>query len=362
MKKFIIILLSMLLVFNTSIIAYAQENTATSVMRLESIVGTITVLNQSGKELTARENMRLQNGYTISTDAASYAYIGLDDTKSIKLDGLTTCTIKKNGGNLEILLETGKIVYDVSAPLKPTETMSIRTSTMVTGIRGTIGMVEVISTNESKSTVFEGVVQNVATNHNSNNLDKSTTRSGEVSTALRDTTSTEVIFVNERIVERNTPGFAAIHISDNDDIQKRIMDDSDIDIDEILEFAYENKEDDEEEQLKIEREADEQDDDDDDDDSDDDLDDDDIVETDFDSIIIKDDDDDLDDTNNGQDDANDAQDDTNDTQDDVNDEQDDTNDVQDDVNDKEDDTNDAQDDANDGQDDVNDGQDDANDE
>lgn len=115
--------------------ALAAETAAT--MKLSATEGTVTVSNASGRSLTVRDNMRLYSGYQVETAANSYAWINLDDTKLIKLDASTEAEIRKNGKKLELLLESGSMYGDVSRPLETDETLDIRTSTAIVGIRGT---------------------------------------------------------------------------------------------------------------------------------------------------------------------------------------------------------------------------------
>lgn len=115
--------------------ALAAETAAT--MKLSATEGTVTVSNASGRSLTVRDNMRLYSGYQVETAANSYAWINLDDTKLIKLDASTEAEIRKSGKKLELLLESGSMYGDVSRPLEADETLDIRTSTAIVGIRGT---------------------------------------------------------------------------------------------------------------------------------------------------------------------------------------------------------------------------------
>ncbi len=117
------------------------QNIEATTMRLLSFEGDVSIHNIGGSEITPTEDMKLQNGYTVKTAAASYAYISLDDEKAVKLDGLTEFSVRQRGDRLEILLLAGQLYFDVGAPLADSEVMNIRTSNMVTGIRGTSGFV-----------------------------------------------------------------------------------------------------------------------------------------------------------------------------------------------------------------------------
>ena len=156
MKRFFSILICAILIFSLCpVIAAAEDATATT-MRLVQYEGTITVKNASGKTLKLSKDMRLYNNYQITTDRKSYAYISLDNEKAIKLDASSKVTISRQGRKLEILVEKGKLLFDVTQPLKSDETLNIRTSTMITGVRGTIGWVETTSTQQSSLYLLEG--------------------------------------------------------------------------------------------------------------------------------------------------------------------------------------------------------------
>lgn len=115
--------------------ALAADTAAT--MQLSSTEGTVKVSNASGRSLSLRDDMRLYSGYQVETSAKSYAWINLDSTKLIKLDASTKVEIRKSGKKLEVLLKSGNLYGDVSKPLEADETLDIRTSTAIVGIRGT---------------------------------------------------------------------------------------------------------------------------------------------------------------------------------------------------------------------------------
>ncbi len=252
-RKIISLTLVFLMIFSMFNTVFAEEITS-AVMRIVSIEGTVTVTNQSGKNITARENMKLQNGYTIETAASSYVHISLDDNKAIKLDGLTKCTVNKKGNNLELLLDTGKILYDVSAPLDSSETMNIRTSTMVTGIRGTIGLVTSNSNNESSNEVYEGETLDTSKD-NSGTTKTVVTKAGTKTTATKDNQAGSVEQKQEPIDESNQPGFVSKHFSEDSESADRVKSNSDVDVDEIIGQKDANIERDENNQNNAQKDA-----------------------------------------------------------------------------------------------------------
>lgn len=136
----------------------AAENTA-SKMQMAKAEGSVTVAHSSGKTVSLMDNMKLYNGYQVDTLEKSYAWIELDGAKLAKLDAVSEAVIRKKGKQLEILLKSGNIFFNVSEPLQDDETLNIRTSTMVTGIRGTSGWLEVVDEGNVKISVLEGKVE-----------------------------------------------------------------------------------------------------------------------------------------------------------------------------------------------------------
>ncbi|MBR3059205.1 MAG: InlB B-repeat-containing protein [Oscillospiraceae bacterium] len=143
--------------------ALAADNTGTEI-RLLKTEGTVNVSGTGGKTYSTREDMRLYNGYVVSTEAASYAWITLDSEKAVKLDECSSLEVRRSGKTLELLLKSGEMYCDVTAPLKEDEKLNIRTSTMVTGVRGTIVYIQKISDEETRLGVLEGRAQGAAIN------------------------------------------------------------------------------------------------------------------------------------------------------------------------------------------------------
>ncbi|MBR2483908.1 MAG: FecR domain-containing protein [Oscillospiraceae bacterium] len=142
LKAISIFVLCFALLFSSTITASAAQSAKAATLRLEKTQGTVTVTNASGTSKKATQNMKLLSGYTVSTGKASYAYISLDSSKALKLDASSKVSIHKAGKKLEVKVVSGKVMFNVSAPLTSQESLTIRTSTMVTGVRGTAGWFE----------------------------------------------------------------------------------------------------------------------------------------------------------------------------------------------------------------------------
>ena len=127
-------------------------------MRLEQTEGDVGVTNITKGDLTYTAGMRLGSGDDVDTDTASYAWISLDDSKAIKVDEVSEVEVRQKGKNLEALLVSGNLYFNVTVPLKSDESMNIRTSTMATGIRGTCGWVSIVDGCNTRVHLLEGVL------------------------------------------------------------------------------------------------------------------------------------------------------------------------------------------------------------
>lgn len=161
MKKARVLSLLLALVMGLSLLppTAAAEDTTASVLKLTKTTGTVNVNKSSGKAITLRSDLRLYNGYHVTTGQSSYAWINLDNTKLLKEDAASEVEVRKQGKKLEVNLSAGNVFFDVSEKLGSDESLNISTSTMVAGIRGTSGWVEIESRTQSRFYVLDGSVQ-----------------------------------------------------------------------------------------------------------------------------------------------------------------------------------------------------------
>lgn len=160
MKKNRILSLMLALAMCVSLAApAAAESAEGAVIQLTKTEGTVKVSKSSGKNVTLRAKLRLYKGYHVATEKESYAWINLDDTKLIKEDASSEVEVRKSGKKLEVNVSAGNVLFDVSEKLDDNESLNISTSTMVVGVRGTSGWVEIESRWKSRLYVLEGSVQ-----------------------------------------------------------------------------------------------------------------------------------------------------------------------------------------------------------
>ena len=131
-------------------------------MRILRMEGEVS-LEENGKKKTATENLRLNSGNALSTEIKSLVSIGLDDTKIVTLDELSRAIFNQAGRQLDLELTDGSLFFEVQKALEDDETMDIRTSTMIVGIRGTSGWVSVEGDHESVI-ISDGHVHIIGTN------------------------------------------------------------------------------------------------------------------------------------------------------------------------------------------------------
>ena len=242
-KRILCGLLACILLLAPATPASAATARATT-MKLEKKVGAVTLKTQSGTSLRITDGMRLYNGNSLATEKYSYAYISLDSSKAVKLDQSSSATLRQNGRSLELLVKSGKLFFNVDKPLGQDESMNVRTSTMVTGIRGTCGVVEVTSQTQSKLYLIEGEVtlgtgdQAVAV------------RGGQIATVElgsgsgtpakpgdADPDAKQAVQVG-KMTEKDIPSVALEEIMNDSALQKKIEQTTDLDMEKIRE-AYE---------------------------------------------------------------------------------------------------------------------------
>ena len=109
-----------------------------------------------GKKLPTFEQMSLKNGQHIKTEAASYAWVNMDDSKTAKLGQLTDVDISQQKDDLEIRLNAGDLLVHVAKKIDKNATVKIRTGGTVTGITGTDPQIKLNENGEVEATFLTG--------------------------------------------------------------------------------------------------------------------------------------------------------------------------------------------------------------
>lgn len=220
--------------------ALAADRAVATTLRLERVEGSVAIESRTGKSVSISDGMKLFSGYSLFTELKSYAYISLDDTKAVKLDAASEAVVKQTKKKLEVDLKSGNLFFNVTAPVAEDEDLSIRTSTMVTGIRGTAGFVRVISEKISEVYILEGTVTLVSTDPLSGESRTVTVSAGQRATSYIHTDaengeSVEIIIDN--FVEEDVPGFVAQEIKKDEELQQAITDETNLSVPKIIDEA-----------------------------------------------------------------------------------------------------------------------------
>ena len=235
MKRMLSILMSFLLLRSLALPAAAAETAAT--LRLEKTEGTVSVSNASGKSVTITKGMRLYSGYTISTEKDSYAYVSLDSTKVVKLDASSKAEVQKSGKKLELTATAGKLFFNVTAPVEKDESLNIRTSTMVTGVRGTSGWVEVTNRFTSRVHLLEGTLTVTSSEPATGQMRQATITGGQTATATLkglDQPGRQMTLTVTNLQEKQVPGFVAVEVAKDPALQGKIAAKSPLSIPSII--------------------------------------------------------------------------------------------------------------------------------
>lgn len=195
-------------------------------MFLRKTEGAVTVSDAEGQSVEPAENLGLYSGYGVGTEAESFAWIDLDKVKLAKLDEYSEAAISKDGKNLSIEIQSGSLFFNVTEPLADDETMEIRTSSMMVGIRGTCGWVETPENDAMCVYILEGAVECTAGEKTA------TVRAGEMAAMTEDGQITVEPFYVEDV-----PAFVSGELEADEALNKAVIDASGLDVTDPLQ-AY----------------------------------------------------------------------------------------------------------------------------
>ena len=263
LASFLLTLVMLLSLATPASAAAVKTSGAATTLRLESVTGTVQMKNGGGKSVKAASNARLYNGYKLSTKKASYAHVSLDDAKVIQLDASSGAEVFQSGKKLELKVNSGQMFFNVSEPLKGSESLTIRTSTMVTGVRGTSGWVKVIDRNTTRISLLEGKLTITSVDPLTGKQRVTVLVAGQTATivyqgaakkadgtlaendTIRDLIEDDVIhdehiilngngLTVENLQEEDVPGFVAKEVKDDKELQKKIEENSPLSVPEII--------------------------------------------------------------------------------------------------------------------------------
>lgn len=238
-RRAITALLTVCMLFCQAIPAMADEAKATT-MRLSKTEGTVSVSNHNGKTISLIKEMKLYDGYHVKTEESSYAWIALDDTKAVKLDAVSEVEVQQKGKKLELLLNSGSLFFNVTAPLEEDEVLNIRTSTMVTGIRGTSGIVRVVDDMHTRIVILDGQAQCRVTDPVTGQIKEAVIPGGQTADLYvyeKQHQGGKCDIIMHQAAEAEVDGFAALEIAKSPELQYRIKEASALEVDQVVRTA-----------------------------------------------------------------------------------------------------------------------------
>lgn len=239
MRKTASLWMALLLVWSLMLPA-AAETAAAATLRLEKAEGTVAVSTAAGRTVSTTDGMRLYSGYALETETASYAYVSLDSTKAVKLDASSRGEVSKSGKKLELKAVSGKLFFNVTAPVKEDESLNIRTSTMVTGVRGTAGWVEVVDRSVSRVHLLEGTLTVTAAEPSTGELRRTVITGGQTATAAVDGASRpgqQTSLTVAELREEDVPAFVAVELAKDPALQEKVAKNSPLSVEKIIRGA-----------------------------------------------------------------------------------------------------------------------------
>ncbi len=222
-KKIIMIVVAAILVIAAvAIFLYFNSKIRATTMRILRIEGEVT-LEDDGKPKSITDNIRLNSGNALSTAVRSLVSIGLDEVKIVTLDEKSRAVFNQKGRQLDLELTDGSLFFEVQQPLEDDESMDIRTSTMVVGIRGTSGWVSVDGEHESLI-VTDGRVHVIGTNPVTGEVKEIDVKAGQRVTVYlyNDRKVDSIMFVLEEVTERDLPEFLLDRLRENPELLEKV--------------------------------------------------------------------------------------------------------------------------------------------
>ena len=214
----------------TAVFSTSCKKITTTTMQLMKTEGTVGIADGKGKNIEPAERLNLYSGYHMATETESYAWIDLDSLKLAKMDAESQIEIQKSGKKLEILLNAGGLFFHVTEPLDEDETMEIRTSSMMVGIRGTCGWVVTTDPEHMQVYILEGTVECAVTNPETGRGKSAYISGGEMArlTAYSEDQDGEISI--QDFAPGDIPDYILEEILEDDDLLAKILADSDMDL------------------------------------------------------------------------------------------------------------------------------------
>ncbi len=222
-KPISIIAAAILIMIAIPVTFYAAEAIGSRI-EIEKIDGTAYIVKSSGKKTEARAGVKLSVKESLQTAMGSYAFLGIDDDKVIKVDELSQINIVKKNNKLSVNIEEGSIMFEVKNKIPETCEMDLNASTMAMSIRGTAGVIGLRRIGDNIVSVAELVDGKVDMTYNDiAGKGRNFTLWGGESALHKDgadTVERDLIDITE------FPGFAAVELADNPELCEKMLEKS----------------------------------------------------------------------------------------------------------------------------------------
>lgn len=106
-------------------------------MRVQRQVGTVSLSNEKGENVTLLEKMRLNAGHKLDTAKESLVTVSMDETRLLTLGEDGEASVKQDGNTLRFEVTKGTALVGLTEELKDDQAVEVRTGNMICGIRGT---------------------------------------------------------------------------------------------------------------------------------------------------------------------------------------------------------------------------------
>ena len=216
---------------NLILTSQAANSASASTVRLSKTEGTVEVSDSAGKAAFYRQDMRLANGDHTVTAERSYAWFSLDDTKVVKEDAVSDVEVRKRGQKLEVLVNSGSLFFNITEPLKEDESLNIRTSTMVMGVRGTCGVIKGVGEGVTCLQLLTGHLDCIVTNPETGDTKIISLEAGDEAYFYADQPGQDGVtnIVIDRLAVEDLNGFVLMELVGDQDLLNKIREESGLD-------------------------------------------------------------------------------------------------------------------------------------
>ena len=189
---------------------------------LTKVEGELELIDRRGKDVLPKENLHLFDGSIMATHKQSYAWMNLDSKRLVKLDQESQMEIRKNRKKLEIVMQYGSLFFNIEKPLEKDESLDIRTSSMMVGIRGTCGWVTVEDETLLHVYLLKGKVECSVFDKEGNVLAFEILTAGQAARLVLDGDIASITVTKEFDIQ-DIPDFVMEEIEGNEELMKTIQ-------------------------------------------------------------------------------------------------------------------------------------------